>query len=204
MNPTYRTSALGRVASLLAPSRQAVTALLKSFFSTSIDKSLAATLISTPVFKETSNTVTIQLFYYSKAGVTDKALKTLSLLITQLYPANITVDLQIVRLYQPYLNASILAQYIAINASKYGFHRIMAILLNAVPYAGVSTYRIDETTRSRNTFNSYRLAAHNKGCDCSFMYYWCKGSTLWASYITTKPCSKDSLHCICRYILWNN
>lgn len=120
--------------------RQATTAcvtLLKSFFA----GSSSATLISTPVFNVTSNRVTIQLFYYSstsaKSNITDKALKTLAVLVTRLYPANVTVDLQIVRLYQPYLNASILAQYIAINASKYGFHRIMTILLNAVPYASV-------------------------------------------------------------------
>lgn len=49
------------------------------------------------------------------------------------------VELRIVRLHQPYLNSNILAQYLAVNASKYGFARLRQSLLSAIPCAGKTT-----------------------------------------------------------------
>lgn len=54
---------------------------------------------------------------------------------------SVPVELRIVRLHQPYLNSAILAQYLAVNASKYGFARLRQSLLSAIPlgnsmYAG--------------------------------------------------------------------
>jgi ribosomal protein S3 len=58
--------------------------------------------------------------------------------LTQVYEStankSVNVQLELVRQYRPYMDASILAQYLAINASKHGFNRMTALLLNAVPY----------------------------------------------------------------------
>jgi hypothetical protein len=44
-----------------------------------------------------------------------------------------------VRQYQPYINASICAQYLAINASKYKFNRIITTLLKTIPFVNLNT-----------------------------------------------------------------
>ncbi|MCZ6924105.1 MAG: hypothetical protein O7D30_00865, partial [Rickettsia endosymbiont of Ixodes persulcatus] len=46
----------------------------------------------------------------------------------------VNVNLELVEHYYPYLDATILAQYLALNASKYGFTRMMNYLLSVVPY----------------------------------------------------------------------
>jgi len=45
----------------------------------------------------------------------------------------VPVELRIVRLHRPFLNSSILAQYLAVNASKYGFSRLRHFVLTAIP-----------------------------------------------------------------------
>lgn len=128
------------------------TILLKSFFSSNKEQ----TLMSTPIFKVTQTRVIIQLFYFlnpseGSSNLPGGSLKTVSLAeaINQLYPHH-QVELQIVRQYKPYLNASILAQYLAINASKYGFHRIMNLLLNMVPF-------MSSSVDSMSTMNSTNI-----------------------------------------------
>jgi hypothetical protein len=125
--------------------------LIKSFFTSK------NALISTPIFNISTNGITVQVFYYigpTDLKITEASLKTLSNTISSLfikestYPHNFTVELQVVRQYRPYSNANILAQYLAINASKYGFHRMMTILLNAVPYVNPDYL---ETVHNSNT-----------------------------------------------------
>ena len=88
--------------------------------------------------------ITVQLSYYissdtaAKTLISSNTLKTLTYALTQLYESNleqpVNVQLEFVRQYQPYMDASILAQYITINASSFGFNRMMNLLLNAVPF----------------------------------------------------------------------
>lgn len=129
------------------------TKLLKSYFTAE-----KKALICTPHFHITSNRIIVQFFYYVspqsslfKYGplitIENKTYKALIASITHLYP-NITVELQGIRQYQPYINADILAQYVAINASKYGFHRIMTILLNVIPYIHPQKYNMQDNTQS--------------------------------------------------------
>jgi ribosomal protein S3 len=124
------------------------TQLLKSYFN---PKSI---LINDPVFlishTATGLQVTVQLSYYQAvlagnnlilAGRTDR-INALTNALTQVYESavslkgqkSVKVQLELVRKYRPYMDASILAQYLAINASKHGFNRMMNLLLNAVPY----------------------------------------------------------------------
>ena len=113
--------------------------LLKSYFN---PKSV---LINTPTFQVFRNTngiqLTIQLFYYS-ANNEDLSRNSLNNLVTSLtelyenaYGEPVNVEMELVRQSRPYLDAEILAHYLAINASKYGFNRLINSVLNVVPYA---------------------------------------------------------------------
>lgn len=117
--------------------------LLSSFFTPKM------TLISTPIFRTVQGsvpTVIVQLYYYSAPStlgqstnrVNTKTLNTLSNALAGKYQSvtgqSINVQLEFVRHYYPYLDATILAQYLAANASKYGFTRMMNYLLSVVPY----------------------------------------------------------------------
>ena len=108
-------------------SNHTATTIIKSFF--------GKVLSSTPVFRVSSNRVILQLFYYNSGKIqlfSDIALNTLGIVLSELYP-NKTLELRFIRLQHPYLNSSILSQYLAINASKYNFNRLQNILLCAVP-----------------------------------------------------------------------
>lgn len=94
---------------------------------------LGKALHSVPTYNVSSDSVIVHLFYYSTARTvfTNLALSALGTTLSRLYP-NLTVQLRFVRLQRPYYNASILAQYLAINAAKYGFNRLENTLLNVV------------------------------------------------------------------------
>lgn len=117
------------------------TLMLQSFFNPK------GALISTPVFliNQGGKQVTVQLSYYlapknpvNNRAFSNSALKSLINALTHVYQSvtgeAVTVQLELVRQHRPYMDASILAQYLAINASKHGFNRMTNVLLNAVPY----------------------------------------------------------------------
>jgi len=47
--------------------------------------------------------------------------------------SQIPVQLRVITLHHPYLNSSILAQFLALNASKYGFARLRQYVLTSIP-----------------------------------------------------------------------
>lgn len=131
--------------------------LLKSFFN---PKSV---LINTPEFQVSPGTqgiqnthsitayfgekshevprVVVRFFYYQlniSSTFSEKSLKILVTSLTELYQSvhgqSVIVDLELVRQYRPYMDAEILAQYLAINASKYGFNRLVNSVLSTIPY----------------------------------------------------------------------
>ena len=125
-------------------SNRAATTIIKSFF--------GKVLSSTPLFRVSSNRVIVLIFYYKtdqgSAGAgqfSNNALDTLGGVLSELYP-NITLELRFTQLQQPYLNSSILAQYLAINASKYSFDRLQNLLLFAV-----SAVKPNSTEQERNS-----------------------------------------------------
>ena len=137
----------------MAAAQRTAVQLLKSYFA-SAHKGYC--FISTPMFHVTADRVIVQLYYYpaklSKSltlgrgpstamagglsGVTENV-NNLCTAISQLYSkegnAAVPVELRVVRLHQPYLNSYILAQYLATNASIYGFTRLRQSLLSAIP-----------------------------------------------------------------------
>jgi len=135
----------------VAAANNAATQLLQSFFNHSGSSSRSTNglvsgthaLINTPVYlvSQGGKLVTVQLSYYlgsNGLSYSNRTLKTLINALTQVYGSTlghpVTVQLELVRQHQPYMDASILAQYLAINLSKQGFSRITNLLLNAVPY----------------------------------------------------------------------
>lgn len=120
--------------------------ILKTFFNPKM------ALISVPVFRATQGSVpvvTVQLYYFlgpsvlsyngnTTSSVDINTLETLNKALTTMYESvmgqTINVKLELVQHYHPYLDATILAQYLALNASKYGFTRMMNYLLSVVPY----------------------------------------------------------------------
>lgn len=121
------------------------TLIINSFFKSSGIAGLHA-LISTPNFLIIQDKqVTVQLLYYiapntyPNGGLQSLSshMTTLTQALEQVYSTPeqpVVVQLELVRQYHPYMDATILAQYLAINLSKHGFSRVTNLLLNAVPY----------------------------------------------------------------------
>lgn len=69
--------------------------------------------------------VVINVFYYianKEQALSTSTINSLGQVLSRLF--NRPVELRLVRLYYPYLNSYILAQYIAINSNRYNFTRI--------------------------------------------------------------------------------
>lgn len=62
--------------------------------------------------------------------------------------AQVPVQLRIVRLHHPYLNSSILAQFLALNASKYGFARLRQYVLTSIPLSTIASTQHTNTGHS--------------------------------------------------------
>lgn len=72
----------------------------------------------------------------------------LSRLFSSTTDLQVPVQLRIVRLHHPYLNSSILAQFLALNASKYGFARLRQYVLTSIPLSTIAS------TQNTNTGHS--------------------------------------------------
>lgn len=69
--------------------------------------------------------VVVNVFYYianKEQALSTSTINSLGQVLSRLF--NRPVELRLVRLYYPYLNSYILAQYIAINSNRYNFTRI--------------------------------------------------------------------------------
>ena len=121
------------------------TQILKSFFNPGLSTGMGSVLINNPVFlsqdffNEGVLRISVQLSYYigKTSNINTIApqlpLKTVVHALTQMYESvleqPVKVELELTQSYQPYMDASILAQYLAINASCFGFNRMMNGLL---------------------------------------------------------------------------
>lgn len=113
-----------------------VTSMIKSFFAST--KALAGK----PSYKvlNSSGTVVVTIPYFMPSSVpvlAESKINALGIAITRLFNvpgrAQPTVELRLVRLRYPYLDSSILAQYVAVNAGKYNFLRMQKMMFNKVP-----------------------------------------------------------------------
>ena len=148
----------------LVAAQRTATDLLKSYFASYYSPEDPRTLISTPTYSVTSENVVVQLFAYSSAitrfakttgpvkpspKLTGSALNSLVEALSRLFTAagsnTVSVQLRIVRLHHPYLNSSILAQFLALNASKYGFARLRHYVLSAIPLSTTTTQTVESS-----------------------------------------------------------
>lgn len=113
-----------------------VTSMIQSFFAST--KALAGK----PSYKvfNSSGTVVVTIPYFMPSSVpvlAESKINALGIAITRLFNvpgrAQPTVELRLVRLRYPYLDSSILAQYVAVNAGKYNFLRMQKMMFNKVP-----------------------------------------------------------------------
>lgn len=85
-----------------------------------------------------SNKVVVQIPYFMPTSLSEiPKINALGIAITRLFGK--TVELRLIRLRYPYLDSSILAQYLAINAGKYNFTRMQKMIFSKVPTIKMNT-----------------------------------------------------------------
>jgi hypothetical protein len=146
----------------LVAAQLTATNLIKAYFAECFTPEDPRTLISTPTYtvsgsaSTSQESVTVQLFTYESSitrftktvkpantsKFTSTTLNSLVAALSRLFTASeanpVPVQLRIIRLHHPYLNSSILAQFLALNASKYGFARLRHYVLSAIPLTAVA------------------------------------------------------------------
>ena len=89
--------------------------------------------------------VVVQIPYYGVTALTEPKVDALGVAITRLFNSTkprTTVELRLVQLRTPYLDSSILAQYVAINAGKYNFLRMQKMTFKALRCASTKANRV--------------------------------------------------------------
>lgn len=133
--------------------QRVATKLIANFFSVGKAVPLATdvhALASKPVFSVSGDKVVINVFYYlASAGSREKALNNSSInslgqVLSKLFKQ--PVELRFVRLHYPYLDSYILAQYIAINTTKYNFTRIQRAIFGALQFPVLKASELEDTT----------------------------------------------------------
>ncbi|ORX58174.1 hypothetical protein DM01DRAFT_1333839 [Hesseltinella vesiculosa] len=92
-------------------------------------------LTSTPSFRHSPSKVTIQMFYYADpnfGNVDQYKLEPLEKLLQSFYPHKY-VDLRLIRVHYPYMNAEILAQYLTHNSHRLGWSMLTRKFMKGVP-----------------------------------------------------------------------
>jgi hypothetical protein len=128
--------------------KNTITSILRSFFAQ------FKGLIGTPRFTG-KKSVTVP-YYLPKGELTETKINALGLALSHGFPICISmgnhrdynrvtlpsyagIELRLVRLQYPYLDSSILGQYIALNASKYNFLRMKKMLFKKLPIQKVQS-----------------------------------------------------------------
>ncbi len=99
-------------------------------------------LVSKPLFKVTAKKVIITVFYYlpgtNSSSLMTKQINALGLALTRLLGIE-ALELRLVRVRYPYLDSSIIAQWLSINSGKYTFTRMQEIMDTTIPLESEST-----------------------------------------------------------------
>lgn len=82
----------------------------------------------------------VQIHYFNSGNdLSESKVNALGVAITRLLggaphkSSNMVVELRLIRIQHPYLNSSILAQYLALNAGKYNFTRMQKMVFKKAP-----------------------------------------------------------------------
>lgn len=118
-------------------------------------------LASKPVFSLVPTSlgqgkVVINLFYYianRNQALSNSTINSLGELLSKLFKR--PVELRLVRVYYPYMNSYILAQYVAINTSRYNFTRITRAIFGALQVVNPRTLFTSDVTNSATSLPAY-------------------------------------------------
>lgn len=80
-------------------------------------------------------------YFDTQNGLTKTQTNALGMAITRVFGPGVSVELRFVRLQYPYLDSSILAQYVALNAGNYNFLRMQKMMFNNIS-ATVASNRV--------------------------------------------------------------
>jgi hypothetical protein len=101
-----------------------ITSIIRVFFAP------LKVIVGTPKFIFKTNKVVVQVPYFMpKGSLVESQINALGTAIAD----SAVVELRLVRLQYPYLDSSILAQYLALNARKYNFLRMKKRLFKKTP-----------------------------------------------------------------------
>lgn len=106
-------------------------------------------LTGNPTYKVLPSKVIVSIPYFSPIStdvLTDTKINALATAITKVlvtYGFKSTVELRFIRLQYPYLDSSILAQYVAINAGKYNMLRMQKMMFKGVSLTDTGTDKVN-------------------------------------------------------------
>jgi len=124
MTTTYMFNKANRTV-IMSMQRQALS-IIKSFFAK------YNSFVGKPVFTVNADKVIVQLFYYAPTDtISNVSIAALGDALTRCWGR--TVELRLVRLNHSALDSSIFAQYLAANAGKYSFNRILDMVKGTLP-----------------------------------------------------------------------
>lgn len=116
--------------------QQACNSLIQSFFAQ------FRVLVGKPTYKM-GNKIVVQIPYFLPVGIlTEAKINALGVAITRLFnqgKSPVVVEVRLIRIQYPYLDSSILAQYLALNAGKYNFTRMQKMIFRKVPTISMGT-----------------------------------------------------------------
>lgn len=138
------------------------TSLIRSFFAQ------FRVLVGKPTYKTASSSskVVVQIPYFLPVGIlTEAKINALGIAITRLFNSSrqqslgkLVVEVRLIRLQYPYLDSSILAQYLALNAGKYNFTRMQKMIFSKVPTIPMDTVLPTDVLPSQLTGVKLELA----------------------------------------------
>ena len=105
--------------------------------------------------------IVVQIPYFSPKGIhfslNETKMSTLGVAITNAFHKinqTDTIEIRLIRLRYPYLDSTILSQFLALNSGKYNFNRLQKTLFNSFPVVTVSQASVGERSspNGRMTF----------------------------------------------------
>lgn len=139
----------------------AATSLIRSFFAQ------FRVLVGNPTYKNKvmgGDKVVVQIPYFLPEGtLTEAKINALGIAITRLFNSSrqqspVAVEVRLIRLQYPYLDSTILAQYLAFNAGKYNFTRMQKMIFSKVPTIPMDTVLPSDALPSQLTGVKLELA----------------------------------------------
>jgi len=130
-----------------------ITSIIRVFFAP------LKVIVGTPKFIFKTNKVVVQVPYFMpKGSLVENQINALGTAIADSASTSEIVELRLIRLQYPYLDSSILAQYLALNARKYNFLRMKKRLFKKTPISSSYSAVSPKDTENNGIFSAATLA----------------------------------------------